>query len=127
MGNLNTISRMTARELPEKFLVAFSLPENSEISSHGAEAVEKKWVHPTFSLTNGSSTLSRGRRGPEAAGNLRRTMLKLAVVCVSGRFGGKPWTQAEHAAIRARQMKSRILQRNVTDSAFFPSVSVMVM
>ena len=32
---------------------------------------------------------------------------ELAVVCVSERYGGKPWTQAEHEAIRARVMRSR--------------------
>ena len=31
----------------------------------------------------------------------------LAVVCVSQRYGGKPWTRAEHAAIRARLIQAR--------------------
>lgn len=31
----------------------------------------------------------------------------LAVVCVSERYGGKPWTLAEHEAIRARTLKAR--------------------
>jgi hypothetical protein len=33
--------------------------------------------------------------------------LAIAVVCVSEHYGGKPWTQAEHEAIRARLMQSR--------------------
>src|SRR5207248_2089522 len=32
---------------------------------------------------------------------------ELVVVCVSSRYGGKPWTQAEYRAIRARQMRLR--------------------
>ena len=32
----------------------------------------------------------------------------LAVVCVSARYGGKPWTLAEHAAIRSRAMRARV-------------------
>jgi hypothetical protein len=31
----------------------------------------------------------------------------VAVVCVSERYGNKPWTQAEHSAIRARVMQAR--------------------
>lgn len=34
----------------------------------------------------------------------------LAVACVSERYGGKPWTKAEHRAIRARQMQAKSRQ-----------------
>jgi hypothetical protein len=34
-----------------------------------------------------------------------REMSELVVVCVSGHYGNKPWTQTEHRAIRARMMQ----------------------
>ena len=39
--------------------------------------------------------------------NVYERQCSLAVWCVSKEYGGKPWTRAEHAAIRARVMKAR--------------------
>ena len=47
--------------------------------------------------------------GPDADLLLQRLyseMAELVVVCVSGAYGNKPWTRAEHRAVRARYMKA---------------------
>jgi hypothetical protein len=54
---------------------------------------------------SGSSTISPGGDADLRLQEIYGARCELAVVCVSGRYGDKPWTKAEHAAIRARYMR----------------------
>lgn len=96
------------RKLPDKFLVAFSFAgEQRELVRAVAEAVE---------LELGSASVFFDEwyehyiAGPDADLKLQQIYgerCALAVICVSEHYGGKPWTRAEHAAIRARYMKAQ--------------------
>ena len=108
MGNFNTLSSMTARELPEKFLVAFSFAgEQRDMVRSIAEAVETKIGSNNVFFDEWFEYYIAGQDADLKLQEIYGERCELAVVCVSERFGGKPWTQAEHEAIRARLMKSR--------------------
>lgn len=98
---------MPARPLPEHFLVAFSFAgEQRELVRAVAEAVERKLGRGTVFL---DEWFEHYLAGADADLTLQAIyeQCALAVVCVSEHYGDKPWTQAEHEAIRARQMKAR--------------------
>ncbi len=99
---------MPERPLPERFHVAFSFAgEQRDLVRAIAEAVEAvlgqgtvffdEWFEPWLAGADADLKLQR----------LYGQGCALAVVCVSERYGGKPWTLAEHEAIRARLMQSR--------------------
>jgi TIR domain len=107
MGNLNTPSRMAARELPEKFLVAFSFAgEQRDLVRAIAEALEKKIGSDNVFFDEWFEYYIAGDDADLKLQAIYGKQCELAVVCVSESFGGKPWTRAEHRAIRARLMKS---------------------
>lgn len=100
--------RMPARELPDKFLVAFSLAgEQRALVKSIAEAVEAEvgagnvffdeWYEHHLA-GNGADLKLQKIYGEQCA---------LVVYCVSREYGHKPWTLMEHEAIRARLMKAR--------------------
>jgi hypothetical protein len=106
MENLNTLPRTTARELPEKFLVAFSFAgEQRDLVRAIAEAVETKIGTNNVFFDEWFLHYLAGQDADLKLQKIYGEQCELAVVCVSERFGDKPWTQAEHRAIRARQMK----------------------
>jgi len=108
MGDFNTLSSMTARELPEKFLVAFSFAgEQRDMVRAIAEAVEKKIGSNNVFFDEWFEHYIAGHDADLKLQEIYGEQCELVVVCVSERYGGKPWTQAEHEAIRARVMKSR--------------------
>jgi hypothetical protein len=97
---------MPTRKFPEKFLVGFSFAgEQRDLVSSIAAAVEQhlgegtvfydEWFEPHLAGTDADLKLQK----------LYSKRCELVVVCVSERYGNKPWTKAEHAAIRARQME----------------------
>ena len=99
---------MGARQLPDRFLVAFSFAgEQRELVSSVATEVEQRLGEPNVFydewwehyLAGGDADLKLQAVYDQAA---------LVVVCVSERYGNKEWTGAEHEAIRARQMKARV-------------------
>lgn len=99
---------MTARELPEKLLVAFSFAgEQRELVRAVAEAVEKKIGRNNVFFDEWFEHYIAGQDADLRLQEIYGTKCELVVVCVSERYGGKPWTQAEHEAIRARMMGSR--------------------
>ena len=97
---------MAAREFPERFLVAFSFAgEQRDLVRSIAEAVERKLGRGTVFLDEWFLHYIAGNDADLKLQKLYGEQCELAVVCVSKRYGDKPWTIAEHAAIRARQMK----------------------
>jgi hypothetical protein len=99
---------MAARKLPEKFLVAFSFAgEQRDLVRAIAEAVEKKIGTNSVFFDEWFEHYLAGHDADLKLQEIYGEKCELAVVCVSERYGGKPWTQAEHEAIRARVMKAR--------------------
>ncbi len=93
---------------PQKFLVAFSLAgEQRNLVRPVAEAVQQELGTPNVFY---DEWFEHYIAGPDADLKLQEiygVRSVLAVVCVSERYGGKPWTRAEHTAIRARYMKAQ--------------------
>jgi hypothetical protein len=98
----------SARELPTKFLVAFSFAgEQRDLVRAIAEALEKKLGANNVFLDEGYEYFLAGQDADLKLQEIYGERCELAIVCVSERYGGKPWTQAEHEAIRARMMQAR--------------------
>jgi len=99
---------MPRRELPATFLVAFSLAgEQRDLVRSIAEAVEAELGFGTVFLDEWFEYYIAGHDADLRLQEIYGQRCSLAVVCVSGNYGSKPWTQAEHEAIRARLMKAR--------------------
>jgi hypothetical protein len=95
------------RSWPERFLVAFSFAgEERRLVRDIAAAVEARLGRGTVFLDEWFEYYLAGNDADLKLQALYGTGCALAVVCVSERYGGKPWTRAEHAAIRARQMQA---------------------
>jgi hypothetical protein len=108
MANYNTLTSTAARELPEKFLVAFSFAgEQRDLVRAIAEAVEKKVGSNNVFFDEWFEHYIAGHDADLKLLEIYGEQCELVVVCISERYGGKPWTQAEHEAVRARVMKSR--------------------
>lgn len=96
---------MPPRAVPERFLVAFSLAgEQRELVRTIAEAVENQLGHGTVFLDEWFEHYIAGDDADLKLQAIYGQRCELAVVCVSARYGARPWTQAEHRAIRARCM-----------------------
>ncbi len=99
---------MTGRLLPEKFQVAFSFAgEHRDLVRAIAVAVEKELGSPNVFFDEWFEHYIAGDNADLKLQEIYGEGCALAVVCVSEHYGGKPWTVAEHAAIRARLMKTR--------------------
>jgi hypothetical protein len=99
---------MPIREVPEKFLIAFSLAgEQRNLVRSIAEAVEKELGPATVFLDEWFEHFIAGHDADLKLQQIYGKQCELVVVCVSERYGGKPWSRAEHEAIRARLMESR--------------------
>jgi hypothetical protein len=99
---------MAAREIPQKFLIAFSLAgEQRELVRSIAEAVETKLGRATVFLDEWFESFLAGHDADLKLQRIYGQQSELVVVCVSGRYGGKSWTLAEYEAIRARLMQTR--------------------
>jgi hypothetical protein len=95
------------RQLPERFQVAFSFAgEQRDLVRAVAEAVEKELGLPNVFFDEWFEHYIAGDDADLTLQEIYGERCVLAVVCVSERYGGKPWTRAEHKAIRARQMKA---------------------
>jgi TIR domain len=91
-----------------KYLVAFSLAgEQREFVRAIAVAVRRELGDGKVFLDEWFEYLIAGQDGDIKLQEIYGRECALAVVCVSERYGNKPWTQAEHEAIRARYMKAR--------------------
>jgi hypothetical protein len=99
---------MPARSLPDKFLVAFSFAgEQREFVAKIAEAVEKELGRGKVFFDGWFEHYLAGHGADLKLQAIYGGRCALVVVCVSARYGGKPWTQMEHDAILARLMQSR--------------------
>lgn len=97
---------MATRKLPEKFLVAFSFAgEQRDLVNSIATAVEQRLGEGTVFFDDWFESHIAGEDAELKLQKLYSEQCELAVVCVSERYGNKPWTRAEHSAIRARLMK----------------------
>lgn len=97
---------MPLRDLPEKFLVAFSFAgEQRELVCSIANAVEARLGRGAVFFDEWFEHYIAGEDADLKLQDIYSARCELAVVCVSERYGSKPWTQAEHRAIRARFMK----------------------
>lgn len=99
---------MSARPLPDRFQVAFSFAgEQRELVRAIAGAVEVRLGVGSVFLDEWYEYYLAGDDADLKLQTIYAERCALAVVCVSARYGGKPWTRAEHAAIRARIMQAR--------------------
>jgi TIR domain len=102
---------MPVREVPEKFQVAFSLAgEQRDLVRAIAEAVETELGQETVFLDEWFEHFLAGHDADLRLQKIYGDQSELVVVCVSAPYGDKPWTGAEHEAIRARLMKTRSSQ-----------------
>lgn len=96
-----------ARTIPEKFLVAFSFAgEQRDLVRTIAESVEAKLGFSNVFFDEWFEYYIAGADADVKLQEIYAEKCTLAVLCVSGRYGDKPYTGAEHAAIRARFMKA---------------------
>src|SRR5689334_12153469 len=108
MGVPNGLSRTIYRQRPERFLVAHSFAgEQRDFVRAIAKAVEEKIGLGNVFFDEWFEHHIAGHDADLKLQEIYGDQCELAVVCVSERYGGKPWTQAEHESIRARVMKSR--------------------
>jgi hypothetical protein len=99
---------MPVRKVPKKFLIAFSLAgEQRDLVRSIAEAVETELGQATVFLDEWFEYFLAGHDADLKLQNIYGQKSEMVVVCVSERYGGKPWTVAEHEAIRARLMETR--------------------
>jgi hypothetical protein len=99
---------MSAREFPEKFLVAFSLAgEQREAVRLIAEEVERQLGTATVFLDEWFKAYLSGEGGSRKLQEIYLQRSELVVVCVSSEYGDKPWTLTEYEAILSRQTELR--------------------
>ena len=113
---------VTARDVPARFAVAFSLAgEQRQLVLAVAQEVEAVLGRSTVFYDAWYEHWIAGNDADLLLQHVYSDMSELVVFCVSGHYGGKPWTQTEHRAIRARMMQSdsvaerRILPVRVVD------------
>ena len=112
---------MDNRQIPEKFLVAFSFAgEQSDLVRSVAEAVNHELGSPNVFFDEWFEHYIAGTDADLKLQEIYGERCALAVVCVSERYGGKPWTLAEHEAIRARQMKARASENEMDELGILP-------
>jgi len=99
---------MPARELPDKFLVAFSLAgEQRDLVRAIAEAVEKELGAGNVFFDEWFEHHLAGAGADLKLQKIYGEQCALVVFCVSKEYGAKPWTLAEHDVIHARLMRAR--------------------
>ena len=99
---------MSARQIPEKFLVAFSFAgQQRELVQSIAEAVENLLGRGTVFYDEWFEYYLAGSDADIRLQEIYGQKTELVVVSVSANYGGKPWTLAEHEAIRALHMQLR--------------------
>ena len=97
---------MCAREIPEKFLVSFSFAgEQRDLVRSVAELVEQRLGSNTVFFDDWFEHYIAGDDADLRLQEVYGKRSALVVLCVSQNYGGKPWTLAEHRAIRALQMR----------------------
>lgn len=95
------------RSVPERFHVAISFAgEQRELVRGIADEVEKCLGRETVFYDEWFEYYLAGDDADLKLQEIYGKKCALAVVCVSSHYGNKPWTKAEHRAVRARQMQA---------------------
>lgn len=98
---------MPTRPIPDKFLVAFSFAgEQRNLVSSIAEAVEKQLGMGKVFYDEWFEYYIAGQNADIRLQKVYSELSILVVLCISEHYGGKPWTLAEHTAIRDLQMRT---------------------
>jgi hypothetical protein len=96
-----------ARHVPDRWLVAFSLAgEQRELVGAIAEEVERQLGPSTVFYDEWFEHLIAGNDADLELQRIYMERSELVVICISGAYDVKPWTRAEHSAIRARYMEA---------------------
>jgi hypothetical protein len=96
---------MSVRDVPARFAVAFSLAgEQRQLVLPIAQEVEAVLGTSTVFYDDWYEHWIAGMDADLLLQKLYAERAELVVVCVSGAYGGKPWTRTEHRAVRARLM-----------------------
>lgn len=112
---------MPMRQVPDKFLVAFSFAGDQRVIVRPiAEAVEAVLGRGTVFFDEWFEHFIGGADADLKLQAIYGEKSALVVVCVSGRYGGKPWPRAEHEAIRARLMHARASEDPRERDSIFP-------
>lgn len=112
---------MALRQVPDRFLVAFSLAgEQGELVRAIAEEVERDLGRSTVFYWQWYQHYLAGADADLKLQEIYESRCELAVVCVSGSYGGKAWPRAEHEAIRARLMLARETEEEADDLGILP-------
>jgi hypothetical protein len=91
------------REVPPRFAVAFSLAgEQRQLVLAVAQEVEAILGQSTVFYDGWYTHWTAGQDSDLLLQGVYAEKADLVVVCVSGAYGDKPWTQTEHRAVRAR-------------------------
>jgi len=97
---------MTTRAVPETFLVSFSFAgEQRDLVLSIAEAVEQQLGVGTVFYDDWFEYYIAGDDADLRLEDIYGKRSRLVVPCISERYGGKPWTQAEYRSIRGLQMQ----------------------
>jgi hypothetical protein len=97
-----------AREIPDRFLVAFSFAgEQRDLVYSVAKSVEDTLGEGTVFFDEWFEHYIAGHDADTKLQEIYAGRSELVVVCISERYGNKPWTQMEHEAVRALLMKVR--------------------
>ena len=97
---------MPASEIPEKFLVAFSFAgEQRDLVQSIATAVQERLGEGTVFFDEWYEYYIAGSDADLKLQKIYHERSVLVVSCVSSQYGSKPWTLAEHEAIRALKMQ----------------------
>ncbi len=97
---------MPASEIPEKFLVAFSFAgEQRDLVQSIATAVRERLGEETVFFDEWYQYYIAGDGADLKLQEIYCKRSILVVLCVSSQYGSKPWTLAEHEAIRALKMQ----------------------
>ena len=97
---------MPASEIPEKFLVAFSFAgEQRDLVQSIATAVQERLGEGTVFFDEWYEYYIAGSDADLKLQKIYHERSVLVVLCVSSQYGSKPWTRAEHEAIRALNMQ----------------------
>jgi hypothetical protein len=105
---MSILMQMLARQLPDEFMVAFSFAgEQRELVRAVVEVVEQELGAPNVFFDEWFEHYIAGGDADLKLQQIYVERCVLAVICISERYGGKPWTSAEYSAIRARYMMAQ--------------------
>lgn len=100
--------RTSLRKFPQRFLVGFSFAgEQIDLVRSIAEAVERRLGTGTVFFYEWFQHIVPGADADQFLQEIYAEKCQLVVLCVSGDYGRKAWTLAEHEVIRALQMQLR--------------------